>query len=70
MVRNGTVLVFKAGTSETEIREALDKLSAILDPVWIESTEDYFVRNKPYKIVPYRVETFNDEYGNPVWYVP
>lgn len=53
----GTVLVFKPGVTQEQAEKRLKALSDILDG-------DYYVGSKP------RVETFNPEWGGPVWYIP
>lgn len=74
--RHGTVLVFREGASEQEIRNAMALLvkTGILDedyhleyPKSANGGEDYSRRSYP---VPYRLETFDEEVGGPVWYVP
>lgn len=51
MKYHGTVLVFKAGLTQEEIKEALSKIADTLE-------------TGP------RIQSFDDEYGWPVFYIP
>ena len=65
MKRHGTILVFKRGVSEGEIREALGKIADVLDDgYWLEPGQNLG------RTVPFRPEEFDDEEGGPVWYIP
>jgi hypothetical protein len=59
MRRIGTVIVFAPEVTEQQAKAALEKIKEVLDP-------NYYVGNDP--IPP--IETFNDEHGGPVFYIP
>tara|TARA_R110000824_G_scaffold201667_5_gene385782 strand:- start:480 stop:650 length:171 start_codon:yes stop_codon:yes gene_type:complete len=53
--QKGTVLVFKEGATDGEIREALKKIEDILD-----NDPDF----------PPTINEFENKWGGPVWYTP
>ncbi len=53
----GTVLVFREGVCKEEVEHRLKELRDILD-------ETYWVGGKP------PINSFNPQWGGPVWYVP
>ncbi len=55
--RLGAVLVFKPGTTHDEAVFALAQLDDLLD-------KDYYVGGRP------SINSFDEQYGGPVWYVP
>lgn len=55
--RLGTVLAFKEGVSETEAKEALEKLAPLLEPMYIGGEG-------------YHLSKFDPDFGWPVFYIP
>ena len=53
----GVVLVFKMGITPEQAEKALERLKDVIDP-------DYYVGGKA------NVQTFNPQWGGPVFYVP
>lgn len=57
MERRGCVLVFKKDATKKEIKEALKTIEHVVDL-------DYWSKDYDH------IETFDDKYGGPVWYLP
>jgi hypothetical protein len=74
MTRHGAVLVFKEGVTSEQAAKALAKLKSVLA---VPETTIDFVRSgnkarmveKPFTFAS-MVESFDDTWGGPVWYIP
>lgn len=73
MKRLGTVLVFKEGVTREEAVDALRQMGDLLE---IQHTNfdksTYSLLYKNLVASPYvnMVKEYDDEYGDPVWYIP
>lgn len=66
MKRIGTLLNFAPGTTADEARKALEEFDAAHPGLLAKDSiaEDWHTR------IPFRLETYDDRYGHPVFYIP
>ena len=78
MKRYGTVLTFKKGIAEEEIRIEMKKIERILEKEWYEYEQPIpkgTMTSKEWRAIPkhlasYVLQEYDDEDGRPTWHMP